>query len=75
MSTATTPPTTAAPSPLAVPGPVARVPFLDELDPLTAVPTSESSTAVRIRPASRPGRSGGEPESQGNAGQSHGGEG
>jgi Uma2 family endonuclease len=38
MSTATTPPTTAVPSPLEVPGPVTRVPSLDELYRLTAVP-------------------------------------
>src|SRR5262245_19838329 len=36
MSTATTP--TAVPSPLEVPTPVTRIPTLDELDRLTAVP-------------------------------------
>src|SRR5437660_1588489 len=38
MSTATTPTTTADLSPFEVPGPVTRVPSLDELRDLTAVP-------------------------------------
>src|SRR5205085_7035457 len=38
MSTATTLTTPAIPSPLEVPGPVTRVPSLDELRQLTAVP-------------------------------------
>ena len=38
MSTATTHPTTTAPPPLEVPGPVTRVPSLEELENLTAIP-------------------------------------
>jgi len=38
MSTATTPTTAAIPSPLEVPGPVTRIPSLDELRRLTSVP-------------------------------------
>ena len=38
MSTATTPTNAAIPSPLEVPGPVTRVPSLEELERLTAVP-------------------------------------
>ena len=38
MSTATTHPTTTAPPPLEVPGPVTRVPSLEELEHLTAIP-------------------------------------
>ena len=38
MSTATTDPTTAVPSPLEFSGPIAQVPTLAELERLTAVP-------------------------------------
>jgi hypothetical protein len=38
MTTATTHPTTAVPAPLEVPGPVTRVPSLEELERLTEVP-------------------------------------
>ena len=38
MSTATTHPTTTAPPPFEVPGPVTRVPSLGELEHLTAIP-------------------------------------